>query len=312
MSETAVEPQDDGLVLLSNDAMRARRRPFAILAVWAWESVLALIIAWPVAAIVRNAYGGHPRGDAQLWNPGSLELLDLLDHTERARAGVLGVVIVVTVLAAVLGLIPLGALLTSMGFATRLARGPRPQQAILGGVRAFVPMVLLLIVAFVAQAILAVFALLASETLSTELTTRLGEARAMQLGWLVLLLFALPIAVLGVIHDLGRAAVIRFEAKFFDALRIGLATFRGAKLHTFWSWAWRALASLVPIAIGSLVADRLGGRGGVALVGLFAVHQLVVVSRIALRASWLARAMRAVDGAGPRDAPRLQAEASER
>jgi hypothetical protein len=75
------------------------------------------------------------------------------------------------------------------------------------------------------------------------------------------------------------------------------ATLRREPLALTWSWAWRAAASLVPIVFGSLVAERLGGRGGLALVGLFGIHQTVVLSRVALRASWLAKAMRAVDGA---------------
>ena len=49
--------------------------------------------------------------------------------------------------------------------------------------------------------------------------------------------------------------------------------------------------------IGAMVAGRLGGRDGAALVVLTVVHQLVLLSRAALRASWLAKALRAVDHA---------------
>jgi hypothetical protein len=51
------------------------------------------------------------------------------------------------------------------------------------------------------------------------------------------------------------------------------------------------------VAVGALVAARLGGRGGGALVALLLVHQLVLFARVALRASWLAKAARAVDRA---------------
>jgi len=63
----------------------------------------------------------------------------------------------------------------------------------------------------------------------------------------------------------------------------------------WWSWAWRMLASVAPVLTGAAVAERLGGRGGVALVVLFALHQCVVVVHVGLRASWLAKALRAVD-----------------
>jgi len=44
------------------------------------------------------------------------------------------------------------------------------------------------------------------------------------------------------------------------------------------------------------VAGKLGGHGGFDLVFLFVLHQSVVVVRVALRTSWMARALRAVDG----------------
>jgi hypothetical protein len=53
----------------------------------------------------------------------------------------------------------------------------------------------------------------------------------------------------------------------------------------------------VPLVFGALLSNRIGGRGGAALVTLFVLHQLVVGARVALRASWMARAMRAVDAA---------------
>jgi hypothetical protein len=54
----------------------------------------------------------------------------------------------------------------------------------------------------------------------------------------------------------------------------------------------------VPIVAVALLADRIGGRGGVALVVLAALHQSVILSRVALRASWLAKAMRSVEDVG--------------
>ena len=61
-----------------------------------------------------------------------------------------------------------------------------------------------------------------------------------------------------------------------------------------------ALASLAPIFAAAWVAGRLGGRGGLALLVVFALHQLGVAARVALRTSWLARALRAVDAARKR------------
>jgi hypothetical protein len=45
------------------------------------------------------------------------------------------------------------------------------------------------------------------------------------------------------------------------------------------------------------VTGRLGSSGAFALFFLLVLHQSVVLARVALRASWLAKALRAVDGA---------------
>jgi hypothetical protein len=71
---------------------------------------------------------------------------------------------------------------------------------------------------------------------------------------------------------------------------------RGA-VAVVWSWAWRGGVGAALLVVGSVVAERFGGQGGGALVALAVVHQSIVVARVALRASWLAKALRAVDNA---------------
>jgi hypothetical protein len=109
--------------------------------------------------------------------------------------------------------------------------------------------------------------------------------------------FVLVAAVFGIGRDLCSAAVIRFHVSGGRGLALGTRTLRLAPVSLGWSWAWRSLASLATLAVGAWVADRLGGRGGMPLFVLLVIHQSVVGSRVALRASWLARALRAVDGA---------------
>ena len=297
MSDPDLAREGDDLVRLSNDAMRARRRPGAILAVWAYEGALALLIAWPIAAVVRAAYGGHPRGDAPLWTPGGEELLDLLMHARAAVPAVIAITSFVALLSVFLGLVPAGSLLASIGFATRERRGPSMRQAIARAVRAFSAMALVLIVTLLTEGLILLVGGACMGATTSALTERLGEARADQIGWLLFFLFVLPAVSGGVLRDLSFAAVIRFRLGASGALRVGVKTLRRSVASILWSWAWRALAGLIPVAIGSLVAEKIGGRGGAALFGLAAIHQAVVVVRVALRASWLAKAMRTVDAA---------------
>ena len=84
-----------------------------------------------------------------------------------------------------------------------------------------------------------------------------------------------------------------------SALALGARALRRAPIAVGWSWTWRAVASLAPVVAVALLADRIGGRGGIALLVLAVLHQCVVLSRVALRASWLAKAMRTVDRLEP-------------
>jgi hypothetical protein len=288
---------DDELVLLTNDAMRARRRPGAVIALWAWETVIALIVAWPASALVRSAYGEHPRGDAPLFSPGGLVLTDFLSNASHGIAPVMAVVLVVVLLSAVIGLVPLAGMLVSIAFSTRLLRAPGPRATLARALRAFRPLALVLVLSTVTQAALWGIGFALGNATASGLAERAGEARAQQLGWIVTLLFALLVGLVGVVQDLARAAIVRFRVRGTQGIRLGLNAFRRAPSTTFWSWAWRALAACLPVVTGALVADKIGGRGGLALVALLAIHQLIVAARIALRASWLARALRAVDHA---------------
>jgi hypothetical protein len=284
----------DEVVPLEPSSIRARSRPRAVLGVWLWQSALALVGSWPATALVRGAYGHHPRGDAPLWSGGALELLGLLSREANGVRAAISAALVAIVIGALAGLLPMGALAISMAHATRAGRAIGAARAIGGSLRTFRPFASLLIVVSVAQGAVVAMALLVGEAAQALGHTTLGEARAQQLGvgvGLAVLLFA---GALGVIHDLARAAVVRFEVSGMRALAVGASTARATPIAVAWAWAWRALAALAPVVIGGVVADRIGGRGGAALAGLAALHQAVVLTRVALRASWLAKALRVV------------------
>ena len=82
------------------------------------------------------------------------------------------------------------------------------------------------------------------------------------------------------------------------------------------AWAWRAALSLGLVVIGIAASQALSGKGGAALLVLWLIHQAIVLVRVALRASWLARAIAFVapvqdarNAAEPSDAPALPAAA---
>jgi hypothetical protein len=287
----------DELVLLTPSAMRARRHPRAIAALWAWETLLAALASGPVAGLVRASWRGAADGDALLWAPGGQVLLDWLRHESHGLRAALNGAELVLAVAAVAGLVPMAALLVTLAYAKRDRHAAGFAQSIAGGLGAFPSMALLLVLAGLLQGLVGIAGAFLAYAVEAWSHPGLGEARAQQLEGAVLLLFLLPVSALGVMHDLARAAVVRFRVRGVRALVLGARTLRASPVVLWWSWAWRALASLAPILAAAAVAGKLGGRGGFSLAVLLALHQSAVVVRVALRASWLARALRAVDGA---------------
>jgi hypothetical protein len=232
-----------------------------------------------------------------LWRPGALELADFVVTQAPARTAILAIALLVLVGAAIVDLLPLSAMLVSIAFVTRDLRPPTVRAAFARGAIA-VPSLLVLMGAAVAlQLVLLALGAMFAYAVTNGLADRVGEARAEQLGWLTALLFVLAATLVGVTHDLARAAAVRFRVRAIRAVRLGMNTMRRAPVSISFSWAWRGAASLAPLAVGSVVADAIGMRAGAALFVLFVVHQLALVTRVALRASWLAKALRAVDHA---------------
>jgi hypothetical protein len=291
--------EDNGFALVAIRAMRARRCYWAIGVVWLWEVLLGLVIAWPVAAIVRVLYGGHPDGDGPLWNAGGLPLVDLLLRQGPAAAGVQATLAVVLTIASIGGLVPLGMLLVSLAYGTR--DGTLLLRVALGrSLDFFSSLAVLLVLVSLLEALFLFAAVGGGIWLVGALIRSAGEPWAYGLGAVFLGTAACLVAVAGVVHDLGRAAAVCFRVGAIAALRIGLEAFRQSRGTALWSWAWRSGAGLVPIAVGAGVCEHLGGQGGTALLVVAAIHQLAVLIRVALRASWLSRALRMVSALGAR------------
>jgi hypothetical protein len=271
--------------------IRARAHPWAIAAMWAWQGAVALLLAWPAASLVRAAWGSRPGGDAVLWTAGGHALLAFLAHeTHGVEAGLRGAALAVAA-ASVAGLVPTGALMAAIA-SPRAARAF--VRAVHASLRAF-PAMLTCGAAFVASqaAVLGAGAFIG--TLSEAWAHgRLGEARAQMVAGAAWLPFLAAAAVLGVTHDLARAAIVVRGERGLRGWLTGFQLLRAAPIAVCSAWAWRALVAAGLVAAAAMVAARLGGAGGAWLVLLAAAHQAVAACKVALRASWLARAIRSV------------------
>jgi hypothetical protein len=302
VSGAPAERHDD-LVLLTTPAMRARRHPWALLGLWAWQTSMAMLAAWPAASLARAVYGNDPRGDAPLWAPGAHALVDLLWHEGHGLSAAVGSAEVVLAFAAIAGLVPMAGVMFAIAYATRERRPAGLVSGLAGALRVFPAMALLLVLVALAQALVVGAGLVAASFAEGSTHAGLGEARAQQVEGLVGLLFLVASSVLGVVHDLARAVVVRFRVRGLAALKLAAWTFRLAPASLWWSWAWRAGAAWAPVLVAAGVAERVAGRGGFALFFLALLHQAVVLSRLALHTSWWAKALRSVDSALKRVAP---------
>lgn len=273
--------------------VRARRCPRAIAAMWGWQTVLGLVVAWPMASFVSRAFGADPRGDATLWDAGGHALLVLFSRDSRAILEGMTLGSIVLVLAAILGLLPMAALMVAMLDGAGGCKRP-VSYAAARAVRALPSLGALLILAVLAQVAAVGAGYLTAKVVDLYVRGVWSEARADGLELLVIVPFAPVLGALAIVHDLARAAAVRFRLGAVRAASLGAGAFRRAPWSTVWGWAWREGAALFALVAGSFVAGALGGRRSFALIVLTVAHQATIAARVALRASWLAKALRTV------------------
>jgi hypothetical protein len=295
-AELDARPLD--LVLVPNEAIHARRRPRTIVALWVWEACLALAIAWPFASTVAGLYGGHPAGDAPLWAPGGLDLMNVGVRAAAAAPGLAVHTFVGLTVAAFAGVWSAAAVFVSVAYGTRDLRTPSIRQLLSASLTVFAPSALVVATVALVQLLALVTGAVLGRAVNDALYFRAGEARAEQAEWLVVGLLVLVAGALGVVQEVARASIVRYRLRSGPALVFAVRVLRRSP-RLFWSWGWRTSASLVPVAFAGLAATRLGGRAGLALIALTVLHQAAALARAAMRCSWLARAMRAVDAVKP-------------
>jgi hypothetical protein len=280
------------------DRIRARRRPGALILLWAWRYFAAWLIATPIVdAIAATGIGRHPRGDAPLFEPGGLYLFEVARLLLNALSAVAETTVMLLMVAGFAGLVPLAALLVALSHEGRLRFLPWATRAIAH----FPAFALLCGATWLAQgAILVVAALIFSgvrAALGPRVEERTADLSALAAGGAVLL----SAILLSVLHDLARAAVVRRELRAGAALALGVRVAKHRAGKTAIAWLGPAVLSLLSVVVAALLVDRLAvDRGGSGRVtSAWIVHQLAALALVALRAAWLSAALRLVDAAGP-------------
>ncbi|MDB4937304.1 MAG: hypothetical protein JWP87_4276 [Labilithrix sp.] len=307
--------------------IHARYRPTAIAFMFFAELAWALVVATPVHAWARRVWGAHPDGDAVLWIPGGRDLLVWLGQNDAALGVVTRTTLVLLVVGALLMQVPFGALVASLAFGREDALEPpdagaqtgaaepdaspparlrslRIVRALKIGVASFLPLSALLALGSAVSILVLAVGALAAAGIESAVTDSLGDARAFTVKLVVLALFGVLAAAFGIVVDLARAAVVREQGfaaiertstpawgTMLRGIRAALVTSRRGFGSALLAWTGRVVVGVALLAIGYVASDTFGGRGGTALTLLFIVHQGVVLGRVALRASWMARAL---------------------
>lgn len=265
-----------------------KRVKLLILFDFACRAAAGLILGAPVAAVVAaSGVGAFPAGDRLLFTPGgtwllevlraSFALLPALATSSLATGALLGAALVV----------PQAGLLTALA-----ASAPEPLRAFLGRAGTRVPALLGLAgLGFLAQALVVALTLgLAGSARERLLENAIGADVA------ALTLFALGgvlMLALGLVRDLGSAAIGCGENSARRAIQQGFRCFRGAPGAAFGRWLGPhilglALVSAAALATGALdVSKPQGAR----LFGVVLLHQAVILGLCACRAAWLAGAI---------------------
>lgn len=270
---------------LDVDALAARRRPVAVLAVWAFELAVAWVLASPWVEVAARIVGRHPDGDRALfWAHGRLLLGDALIHHASTVSALVRSTLWLLAAWAVLSLVPLGGLLAALS-----DRDPSLRNAAARGTALFGRLAGLQGLAIVLAAVALLLVGFVPSVLLEPRTVNLLPRTALVVSLVPLLLTAAALAYLGALFDLARAIVARHDTSTLRAFVLAVRAPRHVGRLVALSLP-RLLASLGLLGFGAALCGPLTS---VTLIGL--VHQVIAFGRVGLRASVLARALRLSD-----------------
>jgi len=268
--------------------MRARSRLGVVLVVAAVRLLGGFCLALPLSApLAASGVGQTAQGDRALFEGGGYLLLEVL----RLQGGDL--------IATARGLIPLLALglaLTVVCNAALLvalnARGRLVLGTWLG--RAFSRVPAFVVVGCgvgLAQLLLVTVGVSVSEALPTPIDKPVLASTAQLALWLVVASLA---GAVGGFSDVVKAALVRHDCPLAAGLRQASVCVRLRPLAACFGWLPFAVLFALSFGLGTWLTEALDvSRPGMwRVAAVFAIHQLVVVFSVFLRAAWFARALR--------------------
>ncbi len=196
------------LRLLDPSEVRARRRPVALGLYVAYQMATGLLVALPVHAWAKAVWGAHPDGDAVLFRPGARDLLAWIGGTSVTLDVVGRTTLALGALIVLMHPLPLGLLLAALATGRDvLGIAPRPRALVRAAAPMFAPLLLVFVIASLAQLCVLGLGFAAGGFFESSLTAWLGERPALLARVAMLLPFVFAASVFGVEADVARAYV---------------------------------------------------------------------------------------------------------
>jgi hypothetical protein len=270
--------------------IRARRRPGLVLGVAGLRLLMGFCLAWPLSSLLAaSGVGLRPEGDRLLFEGGGYLLLDVL----RLRGAELE-----AVARGLLPLLGLGLLLTAACNAALLVglnlQGRLKLRELLASASQRVPaLVVLGVGTALAQLLVILGGSLTVAVVPESLAEPVKTTATQLLVWFVAAAFA---GGVGGFSDLVKASLVRHDSRLVDALSSAWRCLLRRPIRASFGWIPYALAFLLVALLAAKLSELIDvSRPGTWRITLvFAVHQLVVVTSVAARSAWYARALRVV------------------
>ncbi|MBK8253715.1 MAG: hypothetical protein IPK82_13740 [Polyangiaceae bacterium] len=264
------------------------QRPWAIGVYLSFTALFSFAFSAPLASAIGTTTGKYPRGDAELFDPGALMLIEAARHLRDAMPAVSTAWMVLAVAAFFLSFLVIGFCLALLGTPGRA----RPSWAVARAFRTFPTLIFIAIVAALAAGVSGALVWIPGMAIArASEPTPPGSDIARYIVFGVLLLV---IALVGILHDLARVAAAAVGHRTYGALRAALRTAQKHSLRTLGAYTWRTVLALGIFAFSVWLGVRVGYRTSAAVWATALIHQTALALMGLMRLSWLSRATRLV------------------
>lgn len=275
--------------LFYHSVRAALRCPVSMFACWGMRALSALLLASPLAAVLGVAVSQTVTGDAALFEPGALLLIEVLRLHGAMIAAAVGSSAALFCGLALLNLIPLVAVLVALDRTERPVEGAfmarvfaaLPGCIVVGGATLLAQVLVATLLGLMVDWVLR------AEFLGWSVQTREMSALALCLVGLLLSV------TLWLGQDLARASLISHRHGTVAAVGSAWLTLRARPALTLTAWL---VPGLLGFACVLLAAWALGSWWLASPWWTFLLHQPLVLLAVWLRGVWLAAALRLVQG----------------